>query len=331
MRRNGFTLLEMLLAVSIAGVLTVMLAGWMATARSAQEAAYRDSIRLDNQVIASALRQYAAVENKGFLPAAYTGGVFKNAPVNVSDAKLTEFLAQGQIAATRYNGDDSPVQNVKFYTTISPKPTYCMPIVGSSSECVTLAYDRAVIYQTACPAGDLCNDGTPGVSAAYAATGWSVAGTDFAPVEISTLDIQQTAWRDTWLRLNDIRLKIRTAFNATVAAAPAGDKTNHFFKPNLTGAPNLIGADPATNQGCRDGWYELNSVNVNVLAFYGLDPQSVYGITAWGGRVEYCQDYDPTDSGVNALPHIAALRINKAVTTGAAPTGTASQNLILLI
>jgi prepilin-type N-terminal cleavage/methylation domain-containing protein len=328
---KGFTLLEMLLSVVIASLLLSVMFGWMKVTDAAQERSYRDSIRLDNQNIARALRSYAAAENNGFLPAPYTGGNYKSAPVDVGNATLLEYLAQGEIASSRYNQDDSASENVKHYQLITPKPTYCMPIVGSSSECVTLSYDRAVIYQTTCALADACNDGTPGASAPYAMSGWQPTYPDLSPVEISTLDIQQSFWRDTWIRLNDVRWKIRTGFNATVAAAAAGDTTNHFFKPNLAGSPNLIGADPATNQGCRDGWYQLNSIDVNVLSYYGLDPQSVYAVTAWGGRIDYCQDYDPTNAGANVLPHVAALRINKSVTAGSAPSATITQNLILLI
>lgn len=331
MKVGGFTLLEMLISVIIGAILTSMLFSWMMVAASYQERSYREAVRQDNQAIARALRNYASVENKGFLPEPFTGGAYRNVPVDIMNANLIEFLAQGLVSASRYNQDDSTAQNVKYYEVISPKPTYCMPIVGSSSECVTLVYDRAVIYQTACSIADACNDGSPGVSPAYALSGWSVVAPDLMPVEISTLDIQQANWRTTWLRLNETRQKIRNAFNATVAASAAGNTDNHFFKPNLAGSPDLQGADPATNQGCADGWYQLDNVDVNILQFYGLEPQSIYSVTAWGGRIEFCRDYDPTGQGANTLPHVAALRINKLVTSGQAPAAGLAQNLILVI
>lgn len=332
MRKDaGFTLLEMLIAVIIAAVLSTMLAGWLSVSSSFQERSYRDSIRLDNQAIAKSLRSYAAVSNNGFLPLPYSSGQYRNVPVDIGNTQLIEFLAQGQVSSARYNQDDSTAQNVKYFEKIKPAPTYCMPIVGASSECVTLIYDRAVLYQTTCSLFDACNDGSPGVSPPYTLSEWRSIPPDLAPVEISTLDIQQSMWRDTWLRLNEIRFKIRSAFNATVAASAAGDATNHFFKPSLSGSPNLIGSDPLTNQGCRDGWYQLDNIDVNVLSFYGLEPQSVYSITNWGGRIEYCQDFDPTGAGENVVPHIAALRINKSVTTGNSPASLINQNLILVI
>jgi prepilin-type N-terminal cleavage/methylation domain-containing protein len=330
-KSSGFTLLEVLITVIIGAILTTMMFSWMSVASSYQERSYRESVRQDNQAIARALRNYAGVENKGFLPSPFTGGLYQNAPVDVTNARLIEFLAQGQVSAARYNQDDSSAQNVKYYELINPKPTYCMPIVGSSSECVTLVYDRAILTQTTCSITDTCNDGTPGASGSYTLAGWFVTPPDLAPVEISTLDIQQSLWRSTWLRLNETRLKIRNAFNATVASSTAGATDNFFFKPNLAGSPDLSGSDPTTNQGCRDGWYQLDSIDVNVLSFYGLEPQSVYGVTAWGGRIEYCQDFDPADTGANVLPHIAAIRINRAVTAGQAPASTTAQNLILVI
>lgn len=330
-KNQGFTLIEMVIAMFIFAILSGPVFSWISIANQSQEMAYRNSILRDNLTIARALRAHAASENNGFLVSAYTGGSYQNAPVDTTNSVLTEYLARGNITVDRYNDDGSTNQNVRYLDVLSTKPTYSMPIVGTSSETVTLVYDRGVLYQTACGLTETCNDGTPGVSAAYATSGWSITGTDMMPVEISTLDIQQNSWRETWLRLSELRNKIRNSFNAQVASKAAGDPTNWFFVPDLATSPDLSGADPVTNQGCRNGWYQLNSADVNILTFYGLDPVSLYAQTPWGGRIEYCADYDPNNTGANALPHIGALRINRAVTTGNAPTGVLAQNLILVI
>ncbi|MBE0362209.1 hypothetical protein PULV_a4020 [Pseudoalteromonas ulvae UL12] len=329
--QKGFTLAELVIVMIVIGIMSPALYSYFAAANAKSEQVYQLNVMSENLTIAQALRAFAGQENNGLLPAPYTGGGYQNAPVDVANATLTEYLSRGNIGSDRFNDDGSTNQNVRYLELLNPKPTYQMPIVGNAAETVALVYDRGVLYQTACGLSDVCNDGTPGTSAAYAAVGWEVTGTDVAPVQISTLDIQQGLWRETWLRLSEVRTKIRNAFNAQVAASAAGDPTNFFFRPDLGTSPDLSGADPATNQGCRDGWYQLNSNDVNVLQFYGLEPVSIYAETSWGGRVEYCPDYDPNDGGVDALPHIGAIRINRQVTTGNAPGGAIAGNLILVI
>lgn len=330
-RQAGYTLVEMVLAMVIFAILSGPVISWMRAANTAQEVAYRNNVYRENLTIARALRGHAANENNGFLTGRYTGNGYLNAPIDITNSVLTEYLARGGMSSDRYNDDGSGNVNVKYLDMISPRPTYNMPIVGSAAETVVLSYDRGVVYQTACGLSESCNDGTPGASSPYSNSGWVATGSDLMPVEISTLDIQQGLWRDTWLRLSEIRRKIRNGFNAQVAASAAGDVTNWFFKPDLSSSPDLSGADPSTNQGCRNGWYQLQSVDVNVLRFYGLEPVSLYANTPWGGRVEYCADFDPNNGGVDTLPHVAAIRINRQVTSGASPSGTQSENLILVI
>lgn len=329
-RQGGFTLLELVVSMIIFAILSGSLFSWMQAGFRSQEMAYRSQVLRDNLTIVKALRSHAANENNGFLVGAYTGGSYMNSPVDLGNAILLQYLARGEITSARYNDDGSTNQNVKYLDLIAPRLSYAMPIVGNSSETVTLSYDRGVLYQTQCGITETCNDGTPGTSAAFTATGWTVAGTDIMPVEITTLDLQQGAWRDTWFRLSELRKRIRDDFNAQVQAT-SDAATNHFFLPDLGTSPDLSGADPLTNQGCRNGWYQLNSVDVNVLAFYGLDPVSLYSQTAWGGRIEYCADYDPHNTGANVVPHVGALRINRNVTAGSAPSGTLANNLIIVI
>jgi hypothetical protein len=73
-------------------------------------------------------------------------------------------------------------------------------------------------------------------------------------------------------------------------------------------------------------------VSVNVLAQLGLGALE-YGVTAWGGTIQYCRDYDlidsPTNANANAQPHYAALRINKSVSLGSIPDATAINNVFI--
>jgi prepilin-type N-terminal cleavage/methylation domain-containing protein len=329
-RENGFTLAELLLAIVIMSILSGPLISWIVAANNAQEISYRNGVLRDNISIAEALREFA-YDNKGFLPAPYTAANYKSAPVNIASATVTQYLARGTITSARYNDDGSAAQNVKFIEFISPKPVHNQSIVGSVSETVALTYDRAVLLQTQCPLLNACNATRPASSPTYSTVSWSAVSPDIQPVEISTLDIQQALWRDTWSRLNEVRSRIRSTFNSQVVSAPAGNTTNWFFRPNLPGSPNLGGATPATNQGCRDGWYQLNHVDVNVLSYYGFSPAAVYATTSWGGRIEYCRDFDPNNDGANVVPHIGALRLNRSVTSGGAPSGVLAENLIVII
>src|SRR5690606_29625636 len=95
------------------------------------------------------------------------------------------------------------------------------------------------------------------------------------------------------------------------------------------GAPNLVRSVPVMN--CYDGWYSLDALNVNVLAQIGLDPTE-FGVTAWGGTIEYCRDYEPSPEAgytANDAPHYAALRFNQNLSKALAPTNNASQNVIV--
>jgi hypothetical protein len=329
---NGFTLAELVIAIFVTAILNGALYGFISRANTSQELTYRSEVRRDNLVIARGLRSFAASENNGFLTGGYSGGNYLNAPVDISNSTLTNYLSGGNITSDHYNDDGTASRNVKYLDVLSTQPTYSMPIVGNAAETVTLVYDRAVLIQTRCALEDgICNDGTPAESPPYTQSGWVVGGSDLAPVEISTLDIQQGQWRDTWQRLSRIRNGIRNHFNSTVTANSAGDTTNWFFQPDLAASPDESGANPTTNQGCRNGWYELNDSDINVLTFYGFDPVSIYSQTPWGGRVEYCADYDPHNDGADVIPHISALRLNRAVTTGAAPSVALADNLILVI
>ena len=86
------------------------------------------------------------------------------------------------------------------------------------------------------------------------------------------------------------------------------------------GTLTLGPANATTNMGCRDGWYNLAATNVDILTQLGMD-KSEQGVTAWGGVIDFCRDYDPALSGThNSPPHYGALRMNRDATSAVAPT-----------
>jgi hypothetical protein len=198
----------------------------------------------------------------------------------------------------------------------------------------TLTYQLGVIYTTGCAiTGSTCNPnpglGIPGQSPVLTAANrqtWDVTSTDLGAVFVSNLGLQRTRLDITGERLRKISNELVRYFNLMRVSASPTSKTNFYPSTPLV---NLSGANPATNMGCRDGWYNLDAANVTVLAQIGL-PQAEYGVTPWNGRIQYCRDYDQLGTnGANAEPHYGALRIRASVSIGGAPTGVAANDLVI--
>lgn len=343
-RQHGFTLVELLIAVMVIGVMTIMIAPTFNSLVTAQKTAYDEKHRLNNQLIGAGLMNFAANATAlGRLPAPYTGAGYTSTIYNPADAtalgvQLTQSLTQTGVNPVEINDDATASHKVRVYQLV-PGLTQTVPLYFQSGPLVNLTYDYGAVYQTDCPvATATCNPtpatGVPGSSPALTAANyptWATTGTDGTAFFVSSLPIQKQMLATTVQRLEKVRDTLLSFLRAQQVTAAGGDTTNWY--PNQAGASaagSLAGASPATNQGCRDGWYDLSNAAVSVLPAVGLASQE-YGATAWGGAIQYCRDYDPIGSATpNSPPHYAAIRINKNASAGVAPDAAVAGNNVLV-
>lgn len=337
---RGFTLIELLVTIIVIGIVTVMLSPVLGDLIASQRQAYNEKHNLNNQLIAKGLTDFARNNSAlGRLPAPYTGGGYNSTVYNPSDATpagvaLTQSLTQTGVQVSEINDDGTAARKVRTYQVVTT-PTINVPLYFQSGPLVTLQYDFGVLYLTGCERGNTgCNGGgspggsSPLLTAANIAT-YATNTADGAPQFVSSLPVQKEMLIKSTQRLERVRDTLLGYLRSREISAAAGDTTNWF--PNQLGnsaAGSLAGAAPAANQGCRDGWYTL-STDTTILLTIGLAPEE-FGRTAWGGTIQYCRDYDPNGtSGANNPPHYGALRINKNVSTGGAPSATPGDNIVL--
>lgn len=339
----GFTMLELVIAVTLLGLVSMSMAPVFSMFLTAKTQAYLENqaalnVRLSNGYLAYA-REVSAL---GQLPGPYTKASDKlySAPYNPADVSATAvgpYLVQTRVASQEINDDNTSGQRVRVYQRLAGL-TQDVPLYFQSGPAVRLTYDFGALYMTTCPRANTspsCNVnaslGIPGASPVLTASNyltWTTAAPDYPAVVFSTLQIQKDMLKLTAVRLDKVRDGFASYFRAKVISASASDSTNWYPGPS-GGAPNLATTTPATNQGCRDGWYDLSSTDI--LTQIGLTASEL-GKTAWGGTVEYCRDYDPAGTGTaNAPPHFAALRINRNVSAAVAPdlATPAASNVVL--
>lgn len=336
--QSGFTLIELVVTVMIVGLMSIVFSPIFNTLVASQRGAYSALQKVNNQSIATGLLNFARYNStQGYLPNPYTGGSHTNAIYDPSDSSpagqaLTASLAQTGVNTREINTDGYENGRVRVYQQVTGL-TQTVPLYFQSGPTVVLTYQQGVIYQTACNESDTaCNPrsstGVPGDSTKMTSSNyatWSTAGLDMGEVFVSSLPIQKQMMSSTSQKLDKIRDSLVSYLRAQQSQAAATDTTNWYPSESTS----LGGATPGTNQGCRDGWYNLSSSTI-VLATVGLTATE-YGSTAWGGAIQYCRDYDPTGAkAANAAPHYGALRINKSLSSGIGPDGVTLGNNIVL-
>lgn len=334
-RVAGFTLLEMVIALVVIASLAPLLAGAFAQYQTASRAAYQDKHRLNDQQIASALLHYAATQTAlGTLPAAYSGAGYTSTVYNPGDTSagglaLTQALTQSGVAPGELNDDGTTGRRVRVYQRVD-NLVQQVPLYFQSGPLVALRYQFGAVYVTACPwAETVCNPtaatGVPGSSPVLTGANyqtWSTSGTDLPPAYLSSLPLQKNMLATTVQRLDKVRDALLAYLRAQQVTAAGGDATNWYPGTGLGGAA------PASNQGCRDGWYDLSSTTV--LPTVGLTTAE-FGRSAWGAPVQFCRDYDPTGTKApNASPHYGAIRIHASVSQGLAPDAAVTGNNVVL-
>lgn len=334
-RQGGFSLIELVIAVAILGVIFAITGPAINSALTMMENAKRDEVVLSNQKLSAGMMAFARNSNGGRLPAPYTGtgvfsGLYNPADVSVAGKALSLELRNTGVPVNAINSDSAAVENVKVYRRVAGL-TYAMPFYFTTGTLVTLTYDVGSIVQTSCFKAGACNSGIPGASVAMTAanvTTWVPTLPDYGAVMFSTLPEQKSMLRLTAGRINKLADRLSSEFFTRMRLAAANSAQNFYPRPTNGGAPNLAGANPATNMGCHDGWYRLNAVNVNVLIQLGLDPAE-FGVTAWGGAIDFCRDYEPSGATANTPPHYAALRFNRTLSGGVVSTGVLAGDVVI--
>jgi prepilin-type N-terminal cleavage/methylation domain-containing protein len=339
--QGGLTLIEVAIVVAVLGIVSVGIAAALREVAGAESRYYNEKHRMNNERAVAALKSYASDQNfanKGVVPSPYTGGgygatLYNPADVSEAGVALANALSDTGIAQREINDDGLTVPRIRAYQLL-PNLINKTSLDGPGTDQVTLRYQFGAVYQTACVKGNLTcapnpASGVPGSSGAITAatlSTWTTTGTDGPPATFSTLQLQKMMLGESVRRLRVIQDKFQWHFNALLIKSAAGDATN--FYP--AGTPLMAGVDPTSGvgQGCRDGWYPLNTGGI--LDQIGVSI-SEFGTTKWGGAVEFCRDYDPTGSKApDATPHFAAIRINKDVSLGIAPDASVIGNNVIL-
>lgn len=316
-RNQGFTLIELVVSLVIMGILSTV---FVTAAKQSQGVWLRANTERQheaNRMVIKALQQLARESATGELPAPYTGSGLHSAPYDPADTDAREaFLGQG-LSNNLINTDGSPVANRRVYQKVSGL-TRDVPVAGLTGDTVTLTYELGVVYATACPSNrtNCVNGGVPGASDKLTAANvdsWEPKGDDLRPVWVNTFPFQQNLFHETMRRVNTFINKEKEFYQQAVLNGGAGAADNYHVRPTDPMAPNMEGMNPISNGGCHRGWYQLNAANVNILELLGLN-KAEYGVTAWdvaGNQIEYCNDYDPANTGADTAPHSAAVRFKR--------------------
>lgn len=333
---KGFTLIEMVIVLVVLGLVSIAISPAFQAISTSRTGMYFEKQERNNNSVARGLLNYAGKSTSlGTLPAPYTGGGLLYAPYNPADATAAGLELSASLLATgidsgEINDDGTFSNKARVYQRVTGL-SQNVPLYFQSGPLVTLAYQFGVVYQTDCSMTDAgCYTGLPGDSVAMTAGNyntWDIATTDHAPAYVSTLVLQKSMLRNTVQRLEKIKAKLLEFQFVFQTQASASDATNFFPGDTST---DLSGSDPSTNQGCHDGWYDLTTTDV--LSQMGMS-SSEFGVTAWGGAMEYCRDYEPdgTDtSNADMPPHYAAIRIHKNVSTGGSPDNSVIGNNVFI-
>lgn len=339
-RQRGFTLAELTIVVVIFGLMITASGPVISMVMTFWEGSKRSEQVVNNQKLASAIMSFARNSNGGRLPAPYSGsgsgiasGLYNPADATALGQALAMELRNTGVPVDQINNDSAVIENVRVYRRVAGL-TYSMPFRFSTGSQVTLTYDVGAITSTQCAKANACNTGTPGSSAALTAaniTTWEPTAPDYGAIVFSSLPEQKNMLAITGGRINRLQEKLVNEFHTRMRLAAANSTINYFPVPNGAGAPNLSGQNPVVNMGCHDGWYRLSAANVNVLAQLGLD-SAEFGVTAWGGPVDYCRDFEPTavnTSTANTSPHYSALRFNRNLSAASASSGVFANDVVV--
>lgn len=325
---RGFTLIEMLITIVLIGIVSIIVSPLLNEMTSSQVASYRAYQQTMNRRITDAFLTYARTSSAtGALPLPASNGTDTfSVPTDTSaSSTLNTILQMAGVPGTEVNDDGRAAHNVRSYQVVQ-NLTQTMPFDVQSGPQVNLLYQYGVVYSTVCPKSDTsCNKspvggGSPVLNGSNYGS-WQPSAPDFGMVSISTLPVQLEMLAKTKTATFKVREAIVAYFKQQQAAAPSS--TTNFYPNNGSSAV----ASASSNQGCWYPW--INLASTTVLNTVGLSP-SEYGNTAWGGRLEYCRDYDSAgSSSPDAAPHYGALRLHRDISGAFAPDPSiASKNVV---
>ncbi|MDO8416458.1 MAG: type II secretion system protein [Agitococcus sp.] len=355
---SGVTMVELLFTVFLLGIISITMSASFRSFLTAKDQSYQERQLLINNKIAAAMLEYASTSSMGVLPTPYSNAA---SSIYFGLANPTSFVGFGSnllqqgLSLREVNDDGTAGAHVRVYQRVANN-LLTVPMYFQSGATVDLYYDQGVIYmtdclrslQTACNGASASTSNPPKGNKLTSGTlaSWTPGAADTAIVGVSSLSMQKQMLEKTTARLDKLREAMSAFVKAKQAFAGPGDTTNFYPAPSDTSYwVGVTNQDPATNQGCRDGWYQLDASpstrfdvpsgktvsTMDVLPQIGLSPDEL-ARTAWAATIEYCRKYDPAGSGVGpgTAPHSAALRINRVVSFGLLPDSFVPANNVVL-
>lgn len=324
---RGFTLIEMLITMVLIGIVSIIVSPLLNEITSSQMASYRAQQQTMNRRIADALLTHARTSSPtGALPLPASNGTdtFSVPTDATANSTLNTLLQMAGVPGTEVNDDGRAAHNARAYQML--QNTHTIPFDVQSGPQVNLLYQYGVVYSTGCPKADTsCNKspvaGASPVLNSSNSGSWQPSAPDFGMASFSTLPVQIEMLAKTKTATYKVRDAFVEYFRQQQAANPSS--TTNFY-PNNGSSPV---ASASANQGCWYPW--INLASTTVLNTVGLSPVE-YGSTAWGGRLEYCRDYDSAgSSSANAAPHYGAIRLHRDISGAFAPDPSiASKNVV---
>lgn len=319
-------MVELLISVVILGVMSVAVAMNFASLNSMFRFGQEERQYAISYNVANALIDHARSEGKGRLPDPVNFSGYRSAVTNTSinNNPMIDYLIANNVAPELALHDGSASQRVRVYQKFTR--TTNIPVEGFGGQTVQIQFDVGAVYHTNCMLGTACmtSGSRPGDSANFQEStfnSWATSGEDGAAVTFSTQHIQASLWRRTHDRLMEARNALADLKTSRMFQADADSVLTENFNP----VPSSHSENSSRTDNCWHGWLRLDTAT-SVLQQVGLSPQ-LYGLTPWGGQIQYCANYDPSNSGRTTPPYNAALRVHRNVTSGTTPNNTSSNNV----
>lgn len=330
LRQFGFSLVELAIAVFVAGLLSVLMAPTFNLLATSNRLGYAEHQALINQEIADAMQQTAKVRNdlngttpmRGRLPDPWTNvnnpaGALYSAAID-PNADCASYYSGGPVKALfacmlqrqgvsflEVNDDNYDTHRERVFQKVTGLATK-VPLYFSGGPNVILTYDYGAIYMTSCSRGDTtCVQNfsgvqVPGISPQLTATTIGGASPWNTQRACATATCPGPDYAPVFV--SSLPAQMELMQQTADRLDRVRDALKDYFKAMQVSsdASNVANWYPVGSpqqvhnppvQGCMDGWYDLSlTTSPNILNQVGLDPVE-FGQTAWGGRVEFCRHY----------------------------------------
>lgn len=280
-----------------------------------------------------------------------------NAPCN---EQIHPYLIEAGLDPATINFASPRDNRIRVYQKL-PALTVQSNLTGVSSAPITLYYDAGVLYTTNCRITESCYlDDMAGLGLGYdpedphklrlkpEPEGGGLWIPTIEPLTLpsggasgvtyfSTLALQKKLLKTTSDRIVAIKDALQRHFKTEQAKeASATLKYSRNFYPN----DDELGGGAFPDAGCTRPWITLASDESTILKKIGLTPGYdldfvptsgyVEGLTAWGGTIQYCPDFNPSGFTPDQAPHTAALRVHQNLSLGENPTSTSPKENVYI-